>query len=61
MTWPGVLVDRLALLLCALIMDAILAWMVFHPVAVGVLQITLVVIAVIWRFQMHHHPTRLRA
>ena len=59
MTWPGALVDRLALLLWALVVDAILAWIVFHPTAAVVLQVTLVVIAVIWRFQLRHHPDSL--
>jgi len=59
MTRPGVLVDRLALVVCASIADAALAWMLFHPAAAAILQIVLVAIAVIWRLQLRHRPDSL--
>jgi len=59
MTRPAVLVDRLALVLCALGIDVALAWIVFHPAAAAVLQISLVAIVVVWRFELHHHSERV--
>jgi hypothetical protein len=53
--------DRLALVLWALAVDVGLAWLVFHPAAAAVLQLTLIVFAVIGRFTLHHADSIARA
>ena len=45
----GNLLDRLALLICAVPIVVGLAWLAFHPLAVAALQIAAVVAALVWR------------
>lgn len=54
MSWLETFGDRLALVLWALAADVVLAWLVFHPAAAAVLQLTLVLFVAIRRFTLHH-------
>ena len=42
--------DRLALLACALFVDLVLAYIVFHPMIAVYLQLGMVMAALAWRF-----------
>lgn len=44
--------DRLALVVLAMLIVLLLAWLVFHPEVVAILQAALVVVVTAWRFRM---------
>ena len=51
---PGGLLDRLALVGCALLVFLVLLWIVFHPLVAVFLQVTMVLLALVWRFGINH-------
>ena len=48
------LLDRLALVACAVMVALVLGWIVFHPLVAVFLQLAMVVIALAWRFGANH-------
>jgi len=50
------LFDRLALMVWALVTTIVLFWVATHPVVAGILQMSLVIFALAWRFQWRHAP-----
>ena len=50
----GGLLDRLALVACALIVALVLVWVVFNPIVAVFRQLAMVVIALAWRFGGNH-------
>jgi hypothetical protein len=54
MAWWKKLEDRVALVLWALGVDAALVWLVFHPWAAAVLQLSLIIGVMMWRVRLDH-------
>jgi hypothetical protein len=54
MAWWHRLTDRVALIVCALVVDAALLWLVFHPSAAVVLQVSLIAGVTMWRVRLEH-------
>ena len=48
--------DRCALLVCATVTTAALAWLVLHPAAGGVLQVAIIAVGLVWRTRLSHRP-----
>ena len=44
--------DRGALIGCAIVIDAGLAWLALHPAAAGILQVATVAFCLVWRLRM---------
>ena len=55
----GGLLDRLALVACAVIVFLVLGWVVLHPLIAVFLQLAMVSIALAWRFGGNHHESDL--
>jgi hypothetical protein len=55
----GDLLDRLALVACAVLVFLVLGWVVLHPLLAVFLQLAMVLIALAWRFGGHHQESDL--
>jgi hypothetical protein len=52
------ILDRVTLVGTGALVSSALAWLAFHPLAMGALQAALVLFCVSWRFQLLHRGDR---